>query len=311
MVYDLVILGGSAAGASAAIYAARRKLNFVLLSGDIGGEIAVSGIIENYPGYTSVTGAELSAKLREQLEYNQVPMELGMLAENLKKEDEIFKITAKNLSGEIKSYEARSVLVTTGVKPRRLKVPGEDEFERKGVTWCAICDGPLFKNKMVAVIGGGNSALDAALMMGEIASQVYLINKNPAFKGERVLIDKALVHPKIKIIYEAKTTKILGDKMVTGLEYEENKTKKIQKLDVQGVFINIGYFSNSGFVAEVNKNAGGQIITNQAGETNIPGLYAAGDVTDVPYKQIAIASGMGVLAVLSAVDYINKFPQQK
>jgi thioredoxin reductase len=162
---------------------------------------------------------------------------------------------------------------------------------------------------VVAVIGGGNSALDAALMMGEIASQVYLINKNPAFKGETVLIDKALSHPKIKVIYEANTTKILGDKFVTGLEYQD-KNKKTRELEVQGVFINIGYFSNSGFIEGVAKDPGGQIMTNQVGATNLPGLYAAGDVTNVPFKQIAIATGMGVLAVLSAIDYINKFPKK-
>ncbi len=304
--YDLIILGGSAAGVSAAIYAERRKLKVKLVSGDIGGEIAVSNIIENYPGYQSITGPELAAKLKEQLEFNQVPLDLGWLAQSLKKEGSIFKITAKNYSDEVRQYEARAVLVATGVKPKRLGVPGEAEFDRKGITWCATCDGPLFKNKPVAVVGGGNSALDSALMMGEIASQVYLINKNPGFKGEQVLIDKVLAHPKIKIIYEAKTTKIIGEKFVTGLEYEEIKTKKRQNLTVQGVIINIGYLSNSGFIEGVTTDPAGQIIANQIGETNIPGLYAAGDVTNVPYKQIVIAAGMGVLAALSAIDYLNK-----
>lgn len=304
--FDLLILGGSAAGVTAAIYAARRKLNLQLITSDIGGEIATTGEIENYPGYTKISGFELTQKLKEQLAYHQVPIKEGVFAQKIEKKNGYFLVTAKNLKEEDLSYQAKAVIIATGVHPRPLNVPGEKEFFHRGVTYCAVCDAPLFKNKTVAVVGGGNSALESALMLGEIAAKVYLLNRHPEFRGETVLIEKAQNHPKIEIICQAETKKISGEKNVSGLEYENLKTKELKTISIQGIFVHVGWMPNSNFIDWVEKNKAGEIAVNQAGETNVPGIFAAGDVTDIPYKQIVVAAGMGALAALAAIDYLNK-----
>lgn len=303
--HDLIILGGSAAGVTAAVYATRRKLNLKLITNDIGGEIATTDIIENYPGYPKVGGLELAEKFREQLKYNNVPMEEGWLVKKIEKKDNHFIITAKNFSGEEKTYEAKAVIVATGVRPRPLGVPGENELFHRGVTYCAVCDAPLFKNKIVAVVGGGNSALESALMLGEIASQIFLLNRNPQFKGETVLIEKVNKHPKITVLTQSKTQKILGEKNVTGLEYED-ADGQTQQITVNGVFIHAGWEPNTDFIDFVKKNDRGEIMVDKNCATDAPGVFAAGDVTNTTYKQIIIAAGMGATAALSAVEFLNR-----
>lgn len=303
--HDILILGGSAAGVTAAIYAARRKLDIKLIAGDIGGEIATTDIIENYPGYSTVGGLELAGKFREQLKYNNASVDEGWLAGKIEKKDSHFIVTAKNSSGEEKIYETKSVIVATGVHPRRLGVPGEQELFHRGVTYCAVCDAPLFKNKIVAVVGGGNSALESALMLGEIAAQVFLLNRNPQFKGETVLIEKVNKHPKITVLTQSKTQKILGEKSVAGVEYED-AAGQTQKIAVNGVFVHVGWEPNADFIDFVKKNDKGEIMVDKNCATDAPGIFAAGDVTDTAYKQIIIAAGMGATAALSAVNFLNK-----
>lgn len=303
---DLVIIGGSAAGASAGVYAARRKLNMAIISEDFGGEVARSGVIENYPGFISTDGLTLADAFEAHVKANGVTPELYVHVDSIVKTPEgHFDITATK-NGETVSYQARAVIIATGVHPRYLGVPGEEELTSKGVTWCTTCDGPLYRNKKTVTIGGGNSALESALMMAEISSHVTLINKNDHFKGEQVLIDKAIAHPNIEVIYNAKTTRILGETMVTGVEYT-NEAGETKTVDTQGVFIHIGLIPNSKLAPEdVQKNAVGEIEVSMRCETNIEGLFAAGDVTNVPFKQIAIATGQGVTAALSAIEYINR-----
>ena len=302
---DLIIVGSSAAGISASIYAARRRLNFKVVSKDFGGEVATSGEIENWPGIIHTNGIDLADQFRKHAEANNVVIEEGKTIEKVKKEGNIFVISGKDSDGAVFEEKAKSVLIATGVHPKELNVPGEKEFKNKGVSYCSVCDGPLFGGKVVAVVGGGNSSLESAIMLSEIASKVYLINKNPKFKGEQVLMDKVSRIGNVEIIYEAKTSKILGDQFVNGIEYS-SKSGETVKLLVDGVFVHIGRISNSGFVDGVELNEIGEIKVNTLGETNIPGLYAAGDVTNVPYKQIIVAAGQGVTALLSAVDYLNK-----
>ena len=302
---DLIIIGASAAGISASIYAARRRLNFKVVSKDFGGEVATSGEIENWPGIIHTNGIDLADQFRKHAEANNVVIEEGKIVEKVKKEGNIFTISGKDSDGAVFEEKAKLVLIATGVHPKELNVPGEKEFKNKGVSYCSVCDGPLFAEKIVAVVGGGNSSLESAIMLSEIASKVYLINKNPKFKGEQVLIDKVSKIAKVEIIYEAKTSKILGGEFVNGIEYS-NKSGETVKLAVDGVFVHIGRISNSGFIEGVELNEAGEIKVNTLGETNIPGLYAAGDVTNVPYKQIIVAAGQGVTALLSAVDYLNK-----
>lgn len=319
-IYDLVIIGGSAAATSAGIYAARRGLKFKIISKDFGGEVATSGEIGNWPGINQTDGIALAEQFKNHLKFYNADMEEGIEIEGVKKQENgTFLIKTK--SGQ--DYYANAVIITTGVHPRPLNVPGEKEFRNKGVSYCTTCDGPLFGGKIVATIGGGNSALESGLMLADIAAKVYVLNKNPQFKGDNVLIDNLKKKQNVEIIYNARTTEILGEQprrsdevgaptpkgasgFVAGLKYTD-KDGKSQELKVDGTFIHVGMIPNSGVVpGEVEKNQFGEIKVNANCETNIPGLYAAGDVTDVPFKQIVTAAGQGCIAALSVVQYLNK-----
>ena len=326
--YDLIIIGGSAAATAAGIYAARRNLDFKIISKDFGGEVATSGEVDNYPGLPDSNGIELAEKFKSHLADYGVEPELGVEVEKIEKlEDGTFCLTAKKdgeiamavekLSGDGErtlkcDYVAKAVIVATGVHPRELAVPGEKELRNKGVSYCTVCDGPLFKDKTVAIIGGGNSALEAGIMMAGIASKVYMINKNPAFKGDQVLMDNLMKSKNVEVIYNAKTTEIWGAGFVSGLKYKINPPAGggERELKVEGIFIHIGMLPNSGLVpAEVEKTSFGEVVVSKNCETNINGLFAAGDVTDVPFKQIVISAGQGTCALLQAVNYLNRLKQ--
>lgn len=327
-IYDLIIIGGSAAATVAGIYAARRGLNFKLITKDFGGEVATSGEIGNWPGVIQTDGITLSGQFKDHLKHYKVDITEGVEVTRVsKQEDGFFCITSA--SGQESSmavgrvehkihdipkcdYVAKTVIVTTGVHPRELGITGEKEFRNKGVSYCTTCDGPLFPDKTLATIGGGNSALESALMLAEIGKKVYVLNKNDEFKGEKVLIDKLMANDKVEIIYNADTKEITGDQFVNGLKYKD-KDGKEQSIDVEGIFVHIGMVPNSAMMCEqcflpegVELDKFKQIVVNQVGETNIPGLYAAGDVTNIPFNQIVIAAGMGCTALLSAVSYLNK-----
>jgi len=308
MAYDLIIVGGSASAVAAGIYAARRKLNFIIITKEFGGEVVMSGEIENYPGYPKTSGIELSEKFKEHLASQRVVPETGVLVKNISKKKNLF-ILETDKKGKPATYEARSVIIATGVRPRQLGVPGEEEFRGKGVSYCTVCDGPLFRNKIVATVGGGNSALESALMLSPIASKVYLLVINPEFKGETTLIDKVKADQNIEIIYNAETVKIYGERVVTALEYKVKDSPETKKLEVGGIFVHVGNIPNSQMVDLVEKNKFNEIIVDRLGKTNIDGIFAAGDVTDSPYKQIAIATGMGVTAALSSVSYLNNLKE--
>lgn len=304
--YDLIIIGGSAAATSAGIYAARRGLNFKIITKDFGGEVATSGEIGNWPGISQTDGISLAKQFKEHLKFYNVILEEGVEVESISKQDS-GAFCVKIVGGQAGcAYEAKSVIVATGVHPRELEIPGEKEFRNKGVSYCTVCDGPLFKDKIVAIIGGGNSALESGLMMSDIAKSVFVINKNPVFTGDNILADKLKDRENVNIIYEATTKEIIGNGFVKGLKYLD-KSGNMQELQAAGIFVHIGMVPNSQIApAEVKKNKFGEIIVNKNCETNMPGLYAAGDVTDVPFKQIVIAAGQGSIAALSSVQYINK-----
>ena len=312
---DLVILGASAAGCSAAVYSARRKLNFKLVTDNIGGEVALSGVVNNWPGIIEIQGFELAKNFAEHVKYYGVDIEQGWRATAIKSEKNHHVICVKNATGEEKCFETKTILVATGIHPRKLAVPGEKEFDRKGVTYCTVCDGPLFKHKITATVGSGNAALESALMMNSIAKKVYLIskytntseNKGGFPKGEDVLIEKVKALPNIEIIYGAQTTEIVGDKKATGLKYKD-ETGAEQTLTLDGVMVHAGMVPNSDFVP-VEKDKIGQILVDAKCKTNVPGIYAAGDVTNTPYKQIAIATGQGVTAALATIEYVNRWAE--
>ncbi len=320
-VYDLIIVGGSAAATAAGIYASRRNLNFKIISKDFGGEVATSGEIGNWPGVNKTDGIALSQQFKDHLKFYNVEPEEGVEVEKIiKQADGLFCVTAKTgdgvhmaaekmpgeSSGTLKcDYLAKAVIVTTGVHPRELNAPGEKDFRNKGVSYCTVCDGPLFAGRVTATIGGGNSALESALMLSDISTKVYVINKNSAFKGEQVLIDNLLAKKNVEVINNANTEGFVGDNFLTGIKYTDQSGAHDIKVD--GAFVHIGMVPNSYIVPdEVQKNNFGEIMVNKACETNVPGLFAAGDVTDVPFKQIVIAAGQGTTALLSAVNYLNR-----
>ncbi len=318
----MIIIGGSAAATAAGIYAVRRNLNFKIISKDFGGEVATSGEVDNYPGVADTNGIELADKFRKHLTDYRVEPEIGVEVQKIEKQDDgTFCISAKTgkevaMASEKMpeddnnapkcDYIAKTIIIATGVHPRELNVPGEKELRNKGVSYCTVCDGPLFPGKTVAVIGGGNSALEAGIMMADIASKVFIINKNPAFKGDQVLIDNLLSKKNVEVVYNANASQIIGDGFVSGVKYKDQSGQE-QELKVDGVFIHIGMIPNSGVAPEaVEKNKFGEIIVSKNCETNILGLFAAGDVTDIPFKQIVIAAGQGTCALLQAVNYLNR-----
>lgn len=304
--YDLIIIGGSAAATAAGIYAARRNLNFKIISKDFGGEVATSGEIGNWPGINQTDGIVLANQFKEHLKFYKADMEEGIEVEKvIRQDDGSFRVMAK--TGE---YSAKAVIIATGVHPKELNVPGEKELRNKGLSYCTVCDGPLFPGKIVATIGGGNSVLESGIMLADIASKVYVINKNPVFKGDQILLDNLLKKKNVEVIYNAVTTGISGNGFVNGLKYKDSKNGDEKELKVDGIFIHIGMLPNSQFVPpEVEKSSFGEIIVSKNCETNIPGLFAAGDVTDVPFKQIVIAAGQGCCALLQAVNYLNRLKQ--
>lgn len=303
MTYDLAIIGGSAAGASASVYAARRGLKFVVIAKDLGGEVALSGDVENWLGIKKTTGIDLSLQFSEHMKAYSPDLKEGYGVTSITKgADGIFTITTE----QPETIQAKSVIIASGVHSRELGIPGEKEFRLKGVSYCTVCDGPLFKGKRTVTIGGGNSALESALMMADIASEVTVLNKNPAFKGEKILLDNLLKKPNVKIVYNAVTTEIYGEGVAKGLKYKDESGNMVG-VPMEGAFVHIGQIPNSQMIpSECEKDQFGYIKVNLDGSTTCPGIFAAGDVTNIPHKQIIIAAGQGATAALSAVQYINR-----
>jgi len=297
-VYDLIIIGAGPAGITAAIYAARKKINTLIVTKDIGGQAAWSGDIENYTGYQFISGPELVGKFQEHISKYGVELKENIEAEELKRINNL--VWVKTKKGE---YGAETAIIASGKKSKELGVPGEKEFKNKGVTYCATCDGPLFAEKEVAVIGGGNSALDAALQLARIAKHAYIINIASDFSADAVMREKIKNYKNITIMNNSRVIAILGDKMVNSIKISSAGTEKL--ISVRGVFVEIGLTPNSEFAKGVEKNRLNEIKINSYNQTNIPGVFAAGDVTDVPEKQIIIAAGEGAKAALSASGFLN------
>jgi alkyl hydroperoxide reductase subunit F len=295
--YDLIIIGAGPAGITAAVYAARKRMELLVITRDIGGQAAWSGDVENYTGYQFISGPELAAKFEEHLRKYNIALKENESAVEIKKIGSTVSVRTDKAT-----YQAKAVIVASGKRTRELGVPGEKEFKNKGLTYCATCDGPLFSGKDVAVIGGGNSALDAALQLIKIAKRVYLINITAQLGGDPVMREQLEQSDKVTIFSQAKVTAVLGDKFVSAIKIERKGEE--ETLSVQGVFVEIGLMPNSECSPEVEKNALNEIKVNSHNETNVVGIFAAGDVTDVPEKQIIIAAGEGAKATLSAFRYL-------
>lgn len=295
-VYDLIIIGAGPAGITASVYAARNKMDFLVLTSNIGGQVALSSEVENYTGFQYITGEDLSIKFEEHLKSFKFEFKMEEV-QKLDRDKDLFQVrTEKTI------YKARTVIVATGRRPRELKVLGEAELKYRGVTYCATCDGPLFEGRDVTVVGGGNSGLEAVIQLIKIANSIYLIELEPQLRADKVLIEKAMASDKVTIWTNTRVLEIVGDKVVVSIKVQKDGKETI--LPVQGVFVEIGSNPNSDILDFVEKNRWGEILVNCRCETNIPGLFAAGDVTDVPTKQIVVAAGEGCKAALTAFRYI-------
>lgn len=300
--YDLMIIGGGPAGLAASVYAARKQLKTLLISNDIGGQINTTWGIENYLGYQFIEGPELINKFQTQVAQFPIDQKIGDKVRQLKKNTGGFEA----ITEDDDKYQSKTAVIATGKRPRKLNVPGETELTGRGVTYCAICDGPIFAGQKVAVVGGGNSALEATLDLLKIAEHVNLISLTP-LTGDQVLSSQLKGAKKLTVFLEHETTEIKGQELVNGIRIRDVKSGEEKILEVGGVFIEIGLVPNSDAVKELVKlNQWGEVPVTPRNETSVPGLYAAGDVTDVPEKQILVAAGEGAKAALQAHRYLQR-----
>jgi alkyl hydroperoxide reductase subunit F len=296
---DLIIIGAGPAGITAAIYSTRKKLKTLLISKDLGGQASISSSIENYPGFQIITGPLLTSKLDDHLRTFDLDLHLAEECKAVQKRGNLVSVITDKAG-----YLSKACIICSGATPKKLHIQGEQEFWGRGISTCSICDSPLYSGKDVAVIGGGNSALDTALQLSQFSKKVYIINKNTQFKGDGILIEKVIANERIIPIYGAQAIAFLGKESVEGIHIVEEGKEKT--LDVGGVFIEVGYKPNSNIIDTVEKNSYGEIMVSKKNETTIAGIYAAGDVTDIPTKQIVVAAGEGAKAAVWSSEYILK-----
>lgn len=296
---DTIIIGAGPAGMSAAIYLARKKMKILVLTSDFGGQTAKAASVENYLGFEKISGAELVAKFHEHMESVGVEVK-NISVDSVQKKDQNFLVKA----GE-EILEAKTVIIASGKTPRKLNVPGEKELAGKGVSYCATCDGPLFQNKTVVVVGGGNSALDAAVEMEKYAQKVYIVNLNSELQADEILKERFQKSPKSETVNNAKTTEILGEQTVKSLKYEDQDNKEVKEIACDGIFVEVGWTASTDFLKDMVKlNQLGEIEIDANNQTSTPGIFACGDVTNIPFKQIIIAAGEAAKAALSTWKFL-------
>lgn len=306
-VYDLLILGAGPAGLNAALYGSRKGLQVGILGLKKGGQAVDTTYIDNVLGMPGQTGEGLMRQFWEHVEANDVPIQEEAEIVEYHPEGDLHEVILS--SGE--HYRSRTLLIATGATPRRLGIPGEQKYFGKGVAYCAICDGPLFRGKDVFVAGGGNSAVEAALDLAKLARTVTIIHRS-RFRADKILTDQLLDKSNIMIQLNTQIIEILGADQMTGILAENTLTSEQRILEGQGLFVEIGLNpSTKPFLPHLATNQQGEIMATVRGETNIPGVFAAGDVTDSPYKQIITAMGDGATAALAANDYINQMHSER
>ncbi|MDP2696322.1 MAG: FAD-dependent oxidoreductase [bacterium] len=303
--YDLIIIGGGPAGVAAGVYAARKKIKVALIADSFGGQSLVSADVRNWIGTKSVSGLDLANMLEGHLrDQEDIDIISPTLVEKITKIDVGFKL----FTNDKKELDTKTVLVTTGSHRRKLKVPGESEFDGKGVVYCSTCDAPIFKDKTVAVVGGGNAGLEAVVDALPYANKIYLLVRSDKLKGDPITQDKIKNNSKVEIIFQAEVSEILGDNFVTGLKYQDTATDQAKDLKLEGVFVEIGAVPNADFTKDlVNLSDYGEILVDHKTQRSSQlGIWAAGDVSDVIYKQNNISAGDAIKAVLNIYDYLNK-----
>ncbi|OGP88364.1 MAG: hypothetical protein A2156_05160 [Deltaproteobacteria bacterium RBG_16_48_10] len=301
--YDTIIIGGGPAGTAAAVYAARKKMKTLLITEEFGGQSVISSSIENWIGDENITGLDLAKRLEKHARAQE-----GL---EIKSPEKVTKVNeTPDCRFEVQTdkgvYFSKTLIVAPGARRRRLNVPGENELEGKGVAFCSTCDAPFFKDQDVAVIGGGNSALETAVDLFPYAKKIYLLIRGEDLKGNPVTQEKVKQSSQVKLIQNVEVQEILGDKTVTGLRYKDRRQEEVKELSVGGVFVEIGSVPNSEFIRNlVETNEAREIVIDHlTAKTSKEGIFAAGDVTNDPFKQNNISAGDGVRAALSAYNYL-------
>ncbi|MBP8644725.1 MAG: FAD-dependent oxidoreductase [Syntrophobacteraceae bacterium] len=303
--YDAIILGAGPAGLSAAIYTIRKALKTLIISKDVGGQLSWTSDVDNYLGFSQVNARELVAKFEDHVRKFNVERTLGVDAVEVFPTGRIKQV----VTSDGKRYKGKTIVIATGGRHKPLNVPGEREHVGKGVSYCSTCDAPLYAGADVAVIGGGNSALGAAIDLIGIANKIHLIFLTPTLTGDPIYQEKVRQSEKVEILPLCEPTRILGQQSVEGIEYRSVQTGEIKTLAVEGVFIEIGTVPNSGLFAEIlATNRKGEILVDTECRTGLAGVFACGDVTNVPFKQVVVAVGEGAKAALSAYNYLINQP---
>jgi len=298
--YDVIIIGGGPAGLSAAVYAARKVLKTLVITKEIGGQVTWTYDVDNYLGFSQIDTAELVSKFEEHVEKYGVEKLVGTEVKALDLTGKVKKVMA----GDGNTYLAKTIVLAMGKRPRLLNVPGEKELIGMGVTYCSTCDAPLFADLDVAVAGGGNSALEAVMDLVKVARKVYMVSLTP-LTGDQILQDKVTSSPKVEVFTEHEILQIIGESSVEAIEIKPLTTGDVRRLDVAGIIVEIGLRPNSELALDVVETNGiGEIVVDARCHTGVAGVFACGDVTDVPFKQVVVAAGEGAKAALSAYDYI-------
>lgn len=307
-IFDTIIIGAGPSGITASIYAVRKNLKVLVLTKNIGGQAAFSGDIENYPGFTMINGADLVKQFRMELinfENQGLWFKEGVEVVDLSGADPDFLV--KTSDGNV--YHGKTVIIASGRNPKMLNIPGEKELMGKGVGTSATCDAPFYSMKDVAVIGGGNSALDAAFSLIKVARSVTLVNNTDNLRGDEILLKNVTSSPKVKVLNNTEALEILGERGVGGVKIKNNNGEEI--LPVTGVFVEIGWTPSTGFDKLTDKNDSGEIEVDEYGATSIPGIYACGDVNNIWGEQIVIAAGEGSKTALRVAEHLSKVPHQQ
>ncbi|HDR7610264.1 TPA: alkyl hydroperoxide reductase subunit F [Bacillus mycoides] len=297
--YDVLVVGGGPAGASAAIYAARKGIRTGIVAERFGGQVMDTMGIENFISVKRTEGPKLVASLEEHVKEYDIDVMNLQRAKRLEKK-ELIEVELEN--GAI--LKSKSVIVSTGARWRNVGVPGEAEFKNKGVAYCPHCDGPLFIGKDVAVIGGGNSGIEAAIDLAGIVKHVTVLEFMPELKADAVLQERLNSLPNVTVLKNVQTKEITGTDKVNGISYIDRETEEVHHVELQGVFVQIGLVPNTDWLGETVERVRGEIVTDKHGATNVPGVFGAGDCTNNPYKQIIISMGSGANAALGAFDYL-------
>jgi len=299
--YDVIIVGAGAAGLTAAVYTCRKKLKTAVISIDIGGQTNLTNHIENYPGTGPMSGPELMQRFQNEAIGFGAEIIMGK-ADKVDKTEKGFKVHLAN----DEEYECKALILAYGKVPRSLGIEGEEKFFGRGVSTCVTCDLPLYKNRDVVIIGGGNSAVEGALESATIAKKVYLVHRRDTFRADEITVEKLKHHKNVELLLNSVPAKVIGEKNVDGIEVENINTKERRTLKVDGIFIEIGYVVDTSFVSHLVKvNDKKEIMVDERGNTSHPGIFAAGDITPVPYKQTVIAAGDGSKAALECYRWLT------